>query len=89
LFFDGKLDLGALRLKQCIDRLFGELDRVVLGISGRRRPKTIGFGARDVLAIQAPKVSKPSSGLIFESFNQVAPVFHSTFSLTRLAIIIA
>jgi hypothetical protein len=36
--------------------------------------------ARDVLAIQAPKVCKPSSGLIFENFNQVTLVFHNTYS---------
>jgi hypothetical protein len=67
---------------QPVNRLFGELDRVLLTISGRRRPKTIGFVARDVLAVQAPKVCKPSSGLIFESFNQVTLVFHGTYSHT-------
>src|SRR5262245_44131409 len=71
-----------LGVGQPVNRLFGELDRILLRISGRRRPKTIGFGARDVLAIQAPKVCKPSSGLIFESFDQVTLVFHGTYSHT-------
>src|SRR5262249_1947652 len=60
----------------------GKLDCIVLRISGRRRPKPVGFAARDVLAVQAPKVCKPSSGLIFESFNEVTLVFHGTYSHT-------
>ena len=75
--------LDTLGARQPVNRLFAELDRVVLRISGRRRPKTIRFGARDVMAVQAPKVCKPSSGLIFESVNQVTLVFHGTFSLPR------
>src|SRR5262249_38356565 len=70
----------ALGVRQRVNRLFGKLDCIVLRISGRRRPKPVGFAARDVLAVQAPKVCKPSSGLIFESFNEVTLVFHGTYS---------
>src|SRR5215471_10056461 len=76
------LTLLRLGVRQRVNRLFGKLDCIVLRISGRRCPKPIRFAARDALAVQAPEVCKPSSGLIFESFNQVTLVFHGTYSHT-------
>jgi hypothetical protein len=46
----------------------------------RESPKTGGLHSRDRLVVQAPNISKPSSGPLFESLNQVPLVFHGTRS---------
>src|SRR5258708_32943347 len=65
---------------QCIDHLFGELNRGRLRGPDRESPKTGGLHSRDRLVVQAPNISKPSSGPLFESLNQVPLVFHGTRS---------
>jgi hypothetical protein len=81
LFYDAKLDCrGVLGEGQCIDHLFGELNRGRLRGPDRECPKPGGLHSRDRLVVQAPNIGKPSSGPLFESLNQVPLVFHGTRS---------
>jgi hypothetical protein len=92
LFYDAKLDCrGVLGEGQCIDHLFGELNRGRLRGPDRECAKTGGLHSRDRLVVQAPNIGKPSSGPLFESLNQVPLVFHGTRSHAHslAAIIIA